>query len=98
MQFFQFIFLQRNWAVDKGPEDEDKFTEWLRQRWIEKDALMEEFYTNGRFTGFESPRIVPMKLNSVFELTQIWYFIVPLVPIMWYFSNSLLNSNFTSSW
>ncbi|CAG8502669.1 8897_t:CDS:2 [Rhizophagus irregularis] len=87
----------RKYAISEMPEDEDKFTEWLRQRWIEKDALMEEFYTKGRFTGYESPRTVPMKLNSVFELTQIWYFIVPLVPIMWYFSNYLLNRKFTSS-
>ncbi|RIA82640.1 acyltransferase-domain-containing protein, partial [Glomus cerebriforme] len=39
----------RRYAISEIPEDEDKFTEWLRQRWIEKDALMEEFYTKGRF-------------------------------------------------
>src|SRR6266498_1070309 len=87
----------RRYAISEIPEDEDKFTEWLRQRWIEKDALMEEFYSKGRFTGYDSPRIVPMRLNSVFELARIWYFIVPLVPLTWYFSNNLLNNNFVSS-
>ncbi|CAG8484150.1 7683_t:CDS:2 [Funneliformis mosseae] len=87
----------RRYAISEIPEDEDKFTAWLRQRWIEKDALLEEFYAKGHFTGYGSPRVVPMKLNSVFELAQIWYFIVPLVPLMWYFSNNLFNNKFTSS-
>ncbi|CAJ0884180.1 6046_t:CDS:2 [Entrophospora sp. SA101] len=175
MQFFQFIFLKRNWAVDKGPltkqmtrfarsndplwllifpegtivseetrvtskkfadktglvdhkyvllprstglhfcksalgksidylydltigleeipQDEDKFTIWLRDRWSEKDVMMEEFYKNGRFSSYESPRIVPMRLmNGFFELLQIWYFVIPLIPLLYYYSHTIFES------
>lgn len=30
-------------------EDHDVFEVWLRERWYEKDALMEQFLTTGRF-------------------------------------------------
>jgi len=32
-------------------DDAEKFDVWLRERWYEKDALMEEFLVNGRFPG-----------------------------------------------
>ncbi|CAG8495089.1 10443_t:CDS:2 [Acaulospora morrowiae] len=58
----------RRYAISKIPDDEDKFAEWLRQRWVEKDALMSEFYTKGKFPTSESSKVVPLKMNSVFEL------------------------------
>ncbi|KAG9295389.1 hypothetical protein G9A89_013418 [Geosiphon pyriformis] len=79
----------RRFRTSDLPSDENKFTEWLRARWNEKDMLMTEFYVNGRFTSiYGKPKIVPARLNSVFELGQIWYFIIPLAPIIWYFVNA----------
>ncbi|KAG0370305.1 hypothetical protein BGX24_002063 [Mortierella sp. AD032] len=39
----------RRFAIKEIPETEPEFVEWVRQRWHEKDELMEEFYTTGRF-------------------------------------------------
>ena len=40
----------RRFAVSSIPvDDPQKFEEWLRQKWIEKDALLEQYVQNGRF-------------------------------------------------
>ncbi|KAF9547749.1 hypothetical protein EC957_007914 [Mortierella hygrophila] len=39
----------RRFAIKEIPETEAEFVEWVRQRWQEKDELMEEFYTTGKF-------------------------------------------------
>ncbi|CAH1764505.1 3106_t:CDS:2, partial [Entrophospora sp. SA101] len=59
----QDIYTLRSIYFEEIPQDEDKFTIWLRDRWSEKDVMMEEFYKNGRFSSYESPRIVPMREN-----------------------------------
>ncbi|CCC11924.1 hypothetical protein SMACR_05137 [Sordaria macrospora] len=43
-------FYWRRFAVDDIPlENQDEFDVWLRERWYEKDALMEQYLTTGRF-------------------------------------------------
>ncbi|KAG0214292.1 hypothetical protein BGX28_002400 [Mortierella sp. GBA30] len=39
----------RRFAIKDIPTDEPEFVEWVRTRWQEKDDLLEEFYTKGRF-------------------------------------------------
>lgn len=39
----------RRFAIKDIPETEPEFVEWVRARWKEKDDLMEEFYTTGKF-------------------------------------------------
>ncbi|KAJ1654533.1 hypothetical protein IWQ61_005556 [Dispira simplex] len=39
----------RRIPMDQVPTDGEEFTQWLRQRWYEKDALMAYFYRHGRF-------------------------------------------------
>ncbi|KAG0349054.1 hypothetical protein BG004_002254 [Podila humilis] len=39
----------RRFAIKDIPESEPEFVEWVRARWHEKDDLMEEFYTTGKF-------------------------------------------------
>ncbi|KAG0244360.1 hypothetical protein BGX31_009298 [Mortierella sp. GBA43] len=39
----------RRFAIKDIPESEPEFIEWVRARWQEKDELMEEFYTTGKF-------------------------------------------------
>ncbi|CAG8549673.1 1089_t:CDS:2 [Diversispora eburnea] len=87
----------RKFLISEIPEEEEKFTEWLRQRWVEKDALMSEFYAKGKFPSFESsspPKVVPLKLNSIFELANMWYFMIMFVWMFYnvpYFSNILFD-------
>ncbi|CAG8589466.1 1647_t:CDS:2, partial [Paraglomus occultum] len=78
----------RRYAIADIPNDENKFTEWLRQRWTEKDDLMTEFYSKGRFTSiYDSPKIMKIQMRNIIELAQIWYFMVPCV-IVWYLINT----------
>ena len=45
----------RKFALKDIPlDDHDKFDLWLRERWLEKDALMEKYLTTGRFPGSPS--------------------------------------------
>ncbi|KAF9955344.1 hypothetical protein BGZ70_010264, partial [Mortierella alpina] len=39
----------RRFAIKDIPTSEPEFVEWVRARWVEKDELMEEFYSKGRF-------------------------------------------------
>ncbi|KAF9437284.1 hypothetical protein BGZ76_001346 [Entomortierella beljakovae] len=39
----------RRFAIKDIPDTEPEFVEWIRARWTEKDELMEQFYTNGKF-------------------------------------------------
>lgn len=42
----------RRFAIKDIPlNDHDAFDQWLKQRWIEKDDLMEHYLTTGRFPG-----------------------------------------------
>jgi len=44
----------RRFAVSSIPlDDPEKFDLWLRERWIEKDALLEEYVSTGRFPASE---------------------------------------------
>lgn len=43
-------FYWRRFAVKDIPlEDTEKFDQWIRDRWTEKDALMEQYVATGRF-------------------------------------------------
>jgi lysocardiolipin and lysophospholipid acyltransferase len=45
----------RRFAVADMPlDDHDKFDIWLRERWAEKDAIMDGFITSGRFPPSKS--------------------------------------------
>ncbi|CAG8528425.1 28129_t:CDS:2 [Dentiscutata erythropus] len=96
--YFQGIFPTgvhmhiRRYAISEIPDDKDKFTEWLRQRWIEKDKLMEIFYAQGRFPTVESPRRLPIRLRSINEIAYIWYFVIPFVWLVWNFSGLMIEN------
>ncbi|KAF0439676.1 acyltransferase-domain-containing protein [Gigaspora margarita] len=86
----------RRYAISEIPDDKDKFGEWLRQRWIEKDKLMETFYAQGRFPTVDSPRRLPIRLKSINEIAYIWYFVIPFIWLVWNFS-SLMIENFNKA-
>jgi len=55
----------------------EEFDRWLRARWAEKDALMDYYFTNGRFPASESggPGFVEAKIGTRrwWEFTRIFY-------------------------
>ncbi|RIB20980.1 acyltransferase-domain-containing protein [Gigaspora rosea] len=96
--YFQGVFPSnvhmhiRRYAISEIPDDKDKFGEWLRQRWIEKDKLMDTFYAQGRFPTVDSPRRLPVRLKSFNEIAFIWYFVFPFVWLVWNFSGLMLEN------
>jgi len=45
----------RRFAIADIPlDDQDKFDVWLRERWYEKDAFLEQYMTTGRFPANEA--------------------------------------------
>ncbi|KAI8329763.1 hypothetical protein BC941DRAFT_457151 [Chlamydoabsidia padenii] len=44
----------RRYRISELPlHDDAAFTQWIMDRWVEKDKRMEEFYEQGRFTSFD---------------------------------------------
>jgi lysocardiolipin and lysophospholipid acyltransferase len=43
------FYWKRFRLADIPLEDQEKFDEWLRERWYEKDELIEQYITTGRF-------------------------------------------------
>lgn len=85
----------RRFKVSSIPNNtEEEFSQWVQQRWVEKDELMGHFYKYGRFPSEEDRAVdLPINLrhNSVLDLTQMWIFLIPyllLVKKLWnyYFS------------
>ncbi|KAL9559538.1 hypothetical protein MBANPS3_000364 [Mucor bainieri] len=87
----------RRFKVDSIPTtNEAEFNQWNLERWKEKDDLMDHFYKHGVFpssnpaaANTNDGRVidVPIRLNSsVFNLAQIWVFIVPYLWVLKKFS------------
>ncbi|TQN72402.1 putative acyltransferase, partial [Colletotrichum shisoi] len=80
-------FHWRRFRLADIPLDNAKaFDAWLRERWYEKDALMEEYLSTGRFPA--SPDIegghleTEVRLKTWFELGQI-FVVVGTAAIIW---------------
>ena len=70
-------------SLDEGA----KFDAWLRDRWTEKDRMMDTFYREGAFRPeagqkWTSPVEVPVKLRHPLEHLQAYSFFTPF--ITWY--------------
>lgn len=75
-------FYWRRFRVSDIPlEDQEKFDNWLRERWYEKDALMEQYITTGRFPpspsgatkkGHEGFLETEVRARNRFEFLQIF--------------------------
>lgn len=70
------MYWRRFPVADIPLDDHVAFEEWLRERWYEKDALMEQYLTSGRFPANEiSPEtkgVVPRGvLNGGFIETEV---------------------------
>lgn len=58
-------FYWRRFHVDDIPlDDHDQFDVWLRERWYEKDAVMETYKTTGRFPPNAAGPIDQSKVNT----------------------------------
>ncbi|KAK2022169.1 acyltransferase [Colletotrichum zoysiae] len=67
-------------------DDAQAFDAWLRERWYEKDAIMETYVSTGRFPAsddIEGGHVeTEVRLRSWFELTQI-FVVVGTAGIIW---------------
>jgi lysocardiolipin and lysophospholipid acyltransferase len=59
-------------------EDRNKFDEWLRTRWQEKDELLEQFYKEGKFGTGDQMKVglgvieIPLKLRGIDDYLEIF--------------------------
>lgn len=72
-------------------DNAEKFDAWVRERWYEKDALMEQYISTGRFpatpataanAGQEGFLETEVKTRYRFEFLQI-FTVVGLVSLLW---------------
>lgn len=63
------------------PEDERQiFDVWLRERWIEKDQLMQRFHDTGSFSSTPEKHLkidIPLRLRHKSEIFNAFYFFIP---------------------
>ncbi|POS86438.1 hypothetical protein EPUL_002648 [Erysiphe pulchra] len=82
----------RRFALSDIPlDDKDKFDEWLRNRWSEKDALINKYIATGRFPPMvpneKNEKIIAQKEEKSFLETEVkvdnyWDFLYVIIPIM----------------
>lgn len=59
-------FYWRRFRIDDIPlDDHDQFDVWLRERWYEKDAVMETYKTTGRFPPNVASHDGPSNLDAM---------------------------------
>jgi hypothetical protein len=72
---------------DVPEEERQTFDVWLRDRWIEKDKLMQRFHDTGSFSSTldKYPEIdVPIQLRRRREVLNAYFFVLPaLVGYAW---------------
>ena len=69
-------------GVDVAEEERQTFDLWLRNRWAEKDQLMQRFHDTGTFSSSldKHPEIiVPLRLNHMHEILNAFCFFVPAI-------------------
>ncbi|KAI8299816.1 hypothetical protein K4K61_010343 [Colletotrichum sp. SAR11_59] len=63
-------------VADMPLHDQKEFDAWVRERWYEKDALMEEYLVNGRFPPSEDNKKgyieTEVRLKHWWELSQVF--------------------------
>ena len=72
----------RKFDIDDIPEDETEFSDWLMERFKEKNNLLSHFYSHGKFPGNSKPTI-PLQSNLRYIIYTIW--ILGLVEVLRYF-------------
>ncbi|ORY05523.1 acyltransferase-domain-containing protein [Basidiobolus meristosporus CBS 931.73] len=78
----------RRFDMNDIPADDTEFSHWIRERWQEKDQLMEHFYKNGCFPATDHMKVIDIKMNHFSDLGQIWLLSIPLIIVsctIWYF-------------
>jgi hypothetical protein len=77
----------QTFGVDVPDEERQTFDLWLRNRWAEKDQLMQRFHDTGTFSSFldEHPEIIiPLQLNHMYEILNVfWIFFPAIVGYVW---------------
>lgn len=71
------------------PEDEGGLEEWLKQRWDEKEQLLERFYADNKFSGmYMSEEDINRPRLQMISLFIFWglYFLLQFYLLYFYFS------------
>ncbi|KAI8379485.1 uncharacterized protein BYT42DRAFT_593563 [Radiomyces spectabilis] len=81
----------RRYAVETVPKESEAFSQWIYERWKEKDDMMTHFYEHGRFPNFNQATQrernnfkVPMQLqHPVIDCLKLWLCLLPYVPLVY---------------
>lgn len=80
------LYWRRFRLADMPLDDQARFDAWLRERWYEKDALMEEYLTTGRFPAMASGATAfvetSVRTRQPWEILQI-FSVVGLCALLW---------------
>jgi hypothetical protein len=68
-------------GVDVPEDEREAFDVWLRDRWSEKDQLLQRFYDTGSFSSLDkSPALdIPLQLRHKIEILNAYCFFVPAI-------------------
>lgn len=85
------VHVRRFLVKDIPVHDESAFSQWVYQRWNEKDDMMAHFYKDGRFesstTISDSTFTFPLRLPDLSRLVLPSLLLLPYIPLalgVWY--------------
>jgi hypothetical protein len=85
------VHVRRFLVKDIPVHDESAFSQWVYQRWNEKDDMMAHFYKHGRFessaTITDSTFTFPLRLPDLWRLGMPSLLLLPYIPMalgVWY--------------
>ncbi|XP_018917337.1 acyl-CoA:lysophosphatidylglycerol acyltransferase 1 isoform X2 [Bemisia tabaci] len=55
----QTFLYYRLYHLSEVPKEEEAFSKWLLDRWVEKETMLEQFYTSGEFPQKSSAYLIP---------------------------------------
>ncbi|KAI9272887.1 acyltransferase-domain-containing protein [Phascolomyces articulosus] len=76
------VYIRRFRIPDLPLQDDQVFSNWLFDRWVEKDEMMAHFYEKGEFPDGREKLQVPIRLkNPVRDVGMMYVMLLPYIPI-----------------
>ncbi|KAI7859522.1 acyltransferase-domain-containing protein [Circinella umbellata] len=76
------VYIRRYRIPDIPFQDDKVFSQWLFDRWVEKDKMLAHFYENGQFPDGREKLHMPIRLkNTIYDVGMMYVMLLPYIPL-----------------
>ena len=76
------VYIRRYRIPDIPFQNEKVFSQWLFDRWVEKDEMLAYFYQNGQFPDGHEKLHMPIRLkNTIYDVGMMYVMLLPYIPL-----------------